>query len=202
MSDYVTLEELKHTMELSNLTYADQDLAVAITAASRGIDNYCDRQFFSGGTSEVRYFTPTHATYLPIDDLVSLGTVQSDYDNDGVFETTWAVGSDFLLEPQNAPAFGKPYNQLRLTYPRTSLRFPPYAGSIKITGQFGWATPPAEVKKATKIMAIRLERRAREATFGVVGIGFDNTAVRIPQVDPDLHFLLDPYVKGGGVMVA
>ncbi len=41
-----------------------------------------------------------------------------------------------------------------------------------------------------------------DAPFGVVGLGFDQAAVRIPTIDPDLRFLLDPYTKGGGVMVA
>jgi hypothetical protein len=200
--DYVSLAEIKNTLELANLTYADNDLRTAITAASRGIDDYCGRQFTSGGTAEVRYYTASHATYLPIDDLVSLGTMKTDYDGDGVYETTWTVNTDFLLEPQNAPAYSKPYDQIRILYPRSSLRFPPYAGGVQITGQFGWSEPPAAIKQATIILSERLLQRARSAPFGVVGIGFDNVAVRIPTVDPDVSFLLSPYLRGGGVMVA
>ena len=202
MTDYVALEEIKHTLELSNLTYADNDLSLAITAASRGIDDYCGRQFTSGGTAEVRYYTACHASYLEIDDLISMGTLQSDYNGDGTFETTWTVGTDYVLEPQNAPAYAKPYDKIRILYPRTSLRFPIYVGSVKVTGQFGWATVPAPIKQATTIMAERFLKRSRDAPFGVVGVGFDNIAVRISSVDPDVKFLLEPYVKGGGVMVA
>jgi hypothetical protein len=201
-NDYVQLEEIKHTLELSNLSYADEDLKLAITTASRGIDDYCGRQFFTGGTAEVRYYTASHAAYQPIDDLVSLGTLQTDYDGDGVYETTWTQGTDFLLEPQNASAYSKPYDTIRVLYPRTSLRLPMYAGAIKVTGQFGWAAAPAAVKQATIIMATRFLRRGRDAPFGVVGVGFDNAAVRIPSVDPDVRFMLEPYQRGGGVMVA
>ena len=71
-----------------------------------------------------------------------------------------------------------------------------------MTGVFGWSEVPAPVKQATTIMATRLLRRAREAPFGVVGLGLDNAPVRIAKIDPDVAFLLNPFVKGGGVLAA
>ncbi len=202
LADYVTLEEAKYTAGLTGLNYKDDDLREAITAASRSIDNYCGRTFYSGGTADVRYYTAYDSTtHLNIDDVVSVTALETDYDGDGVYETLWTQGTDFLLEPQNAPTLSQPYTSIRVLYPRTSLRLPKYAGAIRITGSFGWDSPPPEVKRATRILAIRLMKRG-DAPFGVVGVGFDNTSVRIPSVDPDLRFLLDPYAKGGGVMVA
>jgi hypothetical protein len=202
MADYVALEEIKNTLELSNLTYADNDIRLAITAASVGMDNHCDRQFSTGGTVEARVFTPYQPTLVEVDDLLSVTTVQSDYDGDGVYETTWAA-TDYILWPFNAPSRNRPYEEIRI-HPRPSftLRFSLFPGSVKVTGQFGWSAVPPGVKQATTIMAIRLLRRTRDATFGVVGTGFDGTSFRIPKVDPDLFFLVEDYVKGGGVMVA
>jgi hypothetical protein len=74
--------------------------------------------------------------------------------------------------------------------------------SVAVTGQFGWPAVPAQVIEATTILATRLLRRAREAPFGVVGLGIDGAAVRISRFDPDVGFLLDPLVKGSGVLAA
>lgn len=202
MTTYVSLEEFKNSAELTGTTYADADAKIALEAATLGIDNYCGRPFSTGGTADIRYYTATQAQYLDVDDLVSVVSLKTDYDGDGIYETTWASGTDYQLEPLNAPALSQPYNQIRVLYPRTSLRLPAYTSGVQITGQFGWSEPPATIKKATTIMAGRLLKRGRDAPFGVIGIGFDGNAVRVPMVDPDLHFLLDPYVKGGGVMVA
>lgn len=201
MSDYITLEEAKHSLELTGLSYKDEDLSEAISAASRCIDSYCGRTFTSGGTADVRYYTAQNPSYLEIDDVISVGTVQSDYNGDGTYETTWVQGTDYSLEPVNAAQLGIPYSQLKVLYPRTTLRLPYYTNGIKVTGQFGWSSTPPEIKRATRIIATRFMKRT-DAPFGVVGMGFDNTAVRIPAVDPDIRFLLDPWVKGGGVMVA
>ncbi len=200
MSDYITLSELKNSLELTNTSYADNELRMAIPAASRGVDEYCGRTFSTGGTADVRYFTPYDPRVVEVDDLISATTVESDYNGDGVYETTWAT-TDYVLEPANAPSLSKPYETLRV-YPLGNQRLTLWPNSVKITGQFGWGDPPAGVKQATMIMATRLVQRARQAPFGVVGVGFDNISVRIPSVDPDVRFLLEPYVKGGGIMVA
>ncbi len=200
MADYISMAELKNALELSNLTYADNEIRMAIPAASRGIDEYCGRTFSSGGTADVRYFTPYDPRMVEVDDLISATTVESDYNADGVYETTWAT-TDYVLEPVNAPSLSKPYETLRV-YPLGNQRLTLYPNSVKITGQFGWDTPPAGVKQATMIMAERLVQRSRSAPFGVVVSGFDQAAFRIPSVDPDIRFLLEPYIRGGGIMVA
>ncbi len=201
MSDYITLEEAKNTLELTGLAYKDEDLSEAISAASRGIDMYCGRQFFSGGTADVRYYTAYNPGYVEIDDVSAVTAFDTDYNADGIYETSWTVTTDYRLDPPNNAALGLPYTQIRVAYPGTSKRLPLFSNGVRVTGTFGWSSAPAEIKRATRIMAIRLMKRT-DAPFGVVGLGFDNVGVRIPTVDPDLKFLLDPYAKGGGVMVA
>lgn len=191
---YVTREEMKHTLELTGLTFADLDIDQAIAAASIGIDKYVDRSFGTSGGTEVRYFTPVRGGWIQIDDLVTCATFESDSDGDGVYETTWTEGTDFRLAPFNAAAKGEPYE--RVTVMRTATkRFYSYPGSVKITGTWGWPEIPAPVKQATQIIAERLMRRARDAPFGVVAVGIDAGGMQIPKLDPDMRFLLEEYMR-------
>jgi hypothetical protein len=205
LTDYISLAELKVNSELVGFSFADYDGQMAVSAASSGIEQYCGRNFsLTSSGSVARYYTPITARTLNIDDIVTStygATVQADIDADGVFETTWALNTDYLLEPLNAQADGWPYESIRV-HPRSSQRFPCWPRSIKVTGQFGWPAVPATVKEATMIMSVRLLKRAREAPFGVVGLGLDNSPVRIARIDPDVCFLLDNWVRGYKVLIA
>ncbi len=196
---------MKVNSELVGFSFADYSGQMAISAASSGIEQYCGRRFdLSSSGSVARYYSPIQARTLNIDDIVTTSygaTVQIDQDADGVFETTWVLNSDYLLEPLNAQADGWPYESIRV-HPRSAQRFPGWPRSIKVTGQFGWPAVPSTVKEATMIMSVRLLKRAREAPFGVVGLGLDNSPVRIARIDPDVCFLLDNWVRGYKVLIA
>jgi hypothetical protein len=199
-TDYVSLQELKNTAELVGFAFADYDAQMAINAAQRGIDEYTGRVFYSSSGTQQMFYEWTGDRCIETDDIVSLGTVEVDFNRDGVYETTWSQGTAFRLEPYNATFFGKPYEELGLLPQAVYYRPVLWPALIRITGTFGWPEVPAPVKEATTILAIRFLRRAREAPFGVVGLGVDNTAVRITKSDPDVAFLLDPFIKGQGVM--
>lgn len=201
MSNYVSLSELKNTAELIGFSFADYDATQAIAAAEAGIEEYCDRTFYASGTAVTRYYSPTELGYVDVDDLISAATVATDQDANATFEQVWTVNTDYVLWPYNAAADGKPYERLKVNT-TSALRFPRWERSVLVTGQFGWATTPAQVKEATTIMATRLLRRAREAPFGVVGLGIDNAPVRISRVDPDVAWLLDSLIRGQGVLAA
>jgi hypothetical protein len=202
MSDYISLLEFKNTAELIGFPFAEYDAQQAISAASAGINEYCGRSFTANttGATATRYYTPLDGTHVLIDDLISCSTLATDYDGDGVYEQVWGAG-DFVLEPLNAAADGKPYEEIRKRQ-YSSVWFSHARGSVKVTGVFGWPAVPAQVKEATTIMSMRFFRRAREAPFGVVGLGLDNSPVRIARVDPDVCFLLDNLVRGQGVLAA
>lgn len=197
MTDYLTSAELKATLELTGETFADDDIALAITSASRAIDNICNRRFWlDADSSQVRYYTARHGRLLEIDDLVVLTSLLTDQDGDGTFETTWVENSDFVLEPLNASADGEPSTAIRRRHlgsfylPRNVER------GVQVTGQFGWPSVPSEVTSATGILAARLVARSREAPFGVIGFGMDSAnAVQIARTDPDVMLLINPYIK-------
>lgn len=201
--DYITAEELKYTTEMTGFNFADGDIPRAISATSKAIEEYCGVASFST-IADTRYFTPTAPYYLNVDDLVSVSTFAVDNDGDGAFEISWSYPRDYVLEPLNAPAWGKPYDTVRVQW-TGSKRFPywPTHRSVQVIGTFGWPAVPDPVRQAALIMTSRLLRRAREAPFGVVGLGIDNVGVRINRtVDSDICFLLDPFISGGGIMVA
>jgi len=200
--NYISLTELKVTSELIGFSFADYDAEQAISAASRGIEEYTGRFFTAAGTTyATRYYTPSWGGYIGIDDITTVGTVTTDWDGDGVFETTWTANRDYLLEPFNAALDGKPYEEIRV-HPMSSLRLPCWPRSVAVTGTFGWPSVPPQVKEITTLMAARLIKRKREAPFGVAGIGIDGTPIRIARVDPELQWLIDPLKKGGGVLAA
>jgi hypothetical protein len=192
MNEYASVAEVKKTLELQGETFADADITRALTAASRGLDQLLDRRFWADtDATSVRYYTPVSCEWVEIDDLVTLTSVQTDGDGDGVFEDTWTQNTHFVVEPLNAAADSEPWTHLRVTA-RGSLGFPLNVRSVKVTGKFGWSSVPAGVNQATIILASKLVRRAREAPFGVVSIGLDS-AMRIARSDPDVMFLVGDY---------
>lgn len=202
-NEYATALELKATLSLSGETFADADITLALTAASRGIDNYCNRRFFlDGDASQERFYSPSHPRIVAIDDLVLLTQLDVDVDGDGTFEQAWTLNTHFVAEPLNAAAEGKPWTTF-CVHPRGARYFPTYQPrSVKVTGKFGWAAVPEPIKEATVVLASKLMRRAREAPFGVVTVGIDEgTAMRIARTDPDVAFLAGPYCRNLAVIV-
>ncbi len=203
-SIYATREELKQALSASGTTYLDDDLDDALNAASRAIDDVTDRRFFP--TTETRVYTadyphgrwayPSYAIQtLEIDDLNTLTTLKVDNDGDGVYETTWVNGTDFLLDPPNAPLIGYPYERVLLSRHGGQV-FPVWNDAIQIAGSFGFATCPPEVKQYTKIFAAQLMLRSRQAPFGILMAGVEIGAMtRLSRFDPDFDRLLGHLVK-------
>lgn len=194
--NYIELEQLKSSAEMTGTSFADQDLRLAISAASRAMDAATGRRFWlDTGTANVRYYTPKSGSFLAIDDLVALTTFKVDLSGDGVYEETWTNGTDFVLEPFNAPSEIPPRPWICARTRRYSARFFPchLEKSVEVTGQFGWLSVPDDVKAAVSMIAARTAKRIREAPFGVTGIGIDGIAVRIARTDPDVADVVRAY---------
>lgn len=190
MSDYLTSAVLKATLSLSAETYADSDIATAITSASRAIDDECGRRFWEDPADVTRYYERTDVDLVVIDDLATLTSVKIDPDGMGTFSQAWTQNTDFMFGPENAAADGVPWTAIYRLPTSGSYLFPAGRRRIQVIGKFGWPAVPAQVVEATGIYASRLLKRAREAPFSVAGMGFDGVAIRIPKVDPDIAILL------------
>lgn len=195
MPNYLTLEEVKESIDLSGTSYRDDDIERALDAAELVIENMCEDRFYQDGTAVARYFDPEDSATVKLSpSSATITSVKVDEDGDGVYETTLA-STDYVKYPYNAAADSKPWWELRI-HPNSSECFPTvYPQSVEVTAKFGWATTPEAVKQATLILATKLLKR-REAPFGIVAFNFDGgDAMRIARNDPDVMGLLGPYMR-------
>jgi len=199
-NEYASVAELKASLSLTGESFADPDIQLALTAASRAIDNATLRRFYPDvDVNQIRYYTPDVATEVQIDDVITLTAVAVDRSGDGTFSEAWTLNTDFVLEPLNAAADSQPYTTIRM-HPRSTRSMPGYPRSVRVTAKFGWATAPEAIKEATLMLASRLLKRVREAPFGIAGLGIDGVAVRVARDDPDVYALICPYKRAALLM--
>lgn len=187
-TNYVEREDLKRTLSLTGMSFADADIDLAVSAASRAVERYTGRRFYPDlDANQVRFYTAAGRQWVPVDDMITLTGLVLDWDQDNVYEQDWtALTAQWMLEPRNAVADGVPFTAIR---GRGSWEFPLGAGAVRVTGKFGWATAPVQVVEATGLVASRLLNRAR-SPVGLMGVGVDGEAARITNTDPDVDNLL------------
>ena len=193
---YTTLAVLKSAMRIPSAdTVDDAMLETAIEAASRQIDGYCERVFYSTAGA-TRVYKPTDSFVTEIDDLVSLTTLKTSSVGTG-FDITWA-STDYQLEPLNGVSGG-------LVTPATQIRaignylYPLFntnsvnAGeaTVQVTGTFGWSAVPTAIKQATILLAQRQFKRY-DSPLGVAGFG-EIGVVRVSRIDPDVAAIIAPF---------
>ena len=197
---YCSLADVKAAARITD-SIDDTLLELSIESASREIDSYTERVFYStGGTPVARVYIPQDIYLVETDDIISVTTVKSDSAGDGTFDITWTA-TDFQLEPLNGRAGG-------IDTPATRIRaigdylWPVYEprnvnsnqASVQVTGVFGFATVPTAVRQATILSALRQYKRYESPT-GVLGFS-DIGAVRVgTKLDPDVERLIQPYRK-------
>lgn len=192
---YATLAQVKAALRITD-TVDDALLETSIESASREIDGYCQRVFYS--TTATRVYNPVDTFLTLTDDIISVSTLKTS--TDGInYNQTWSA-SDYQLEPLNGVAGGleQPYTQVRAIgsylFPIWSVTgtFSNKAG-VQITGSFGWSSVPTAIKQATILLAMRQFKRY-DSPLGVAGFG-DLGVVRVGRVDPDVESLLMPFKK-------
>lgn len=187
---YITLNLLKSSLSIED-NIDDEFLELAIESGSRQIDQACERQFFQA--SETRIYAPRDSFVTEIDDLVTLTTLKTSSDADGVFDIEWDP-KDYQLEPLNGIVGGipSPTTQIRVT---DEYLFVTDGGeaTVEVTGTFGWPEIPVQIQQATLILASRLFER-RNSPLGVAGFG-DLGAVRVSKIDADIDNLIGPFKK-------
>jgi len=193
---YITLKELKGHLASSGLPTEftpeeEKQMEIAIEACCRFVDDHHDTNFY--GETGTKYYTSSQPDLLWIDDLVSLTTLKTDEDGDGVYENNW-TSSDYWLEPRNAQVFTepRPYRQIRIN-PNGDYSFPTAIRyGVEIAGDWGYSSSaPKVIKEAVLLMSNRIYRR-KDAIFGVSGTaGLGVTVVKAKiQEDSDIIKLL------------
>ena len=196
-SGYCTLAQVKAALRISDAT-DDTLIEGSVEAASRLIDGYCMRNFYSVGTA-TRLFTAPDPLYCPIDDIAGTAiTIQTSTQANGTFDVTFAT-TDYQLEPLNANLDGIPwaFDRIRAVgdyaFPMVSANFGEQA-LVKVTAVFGWPAVPAAIAQATILQASRHFKRY-DSPLGVAGFG-DFGVVRVSRfLDADVQMLVEPYRK-------
>lgn len=187
---YCTLQQLKDSLRITD-NVDDTMLELAIETASRQIDDYCERVFYT--TSGTRYYAPRDNYVCETDDIVSITTLKSSSAANGVYDITWAT-TDYQTEPLNGIAGGiaSPITHLRAV---DDYLFPLQSGetTVQVVGVFGWSAVPTAIKYATLLLSSRLFKRM-DSPLGVAGIG-DLGVIRVSRIDPDIDALIAPFKK-------
>lgn len=192
---YLTSDELKAFIRVTD-TVDDVEVASAIEAASRAVDDHCsegrtppDRQFGQVAAPEARRYTarPRGCRWVvDIDDLMDAAGL------------TVAVPAGAItlydLTPVNAAVKGRPWTQL-VVNPDSTVQPTGEAYEVTVTARWGWSAVPVTVKNATKLQASRFLAR-RDSPYGVAGSPDQGSELRLlARVDPDVAVMLRPYVR-------
>jgi hypothetical protein len=194
---YCSAEELKSRLSITD-DQDDFEIQLAIQAAARSIEAHTGRYFWQA--PGVRTYVPESIWNVHTDDFVSVTSLATDNDGDGVFETTWTQGTDFQPgvghRAYNTTARGEPwpYTQIHALGSKWYPYLWPWTHQdrIQLTAVFGWPVVPPAIRMAALVIAGDLFK-LREAPFGVMG-GGDLGAVRVGQSSTAVD-LLRPYIS-------
>ena len=200
VNGYTTLAELKSYIGLSG-SGQDTNLENAINGASRQIDAITGR-FFYQTSSESKFFTPDNVLFLQVPDISTPSglVVQLDTTDDGSYDTTLTINTDFYLKPIDAgnQVDGEefaPITEIAILDTRSSERFDPtIVKNVKITAQFGYSAVPKSIKQATLIQGLRLFKR-KDAPFNILGNEQTGQIELFNKFDPDAREHIKGYIK-------
>lgn len=187
VNGYATVAQVKAASAsvAAHGTANDAVLERCIEAASRGVDQYCQRRFYTDGTAEVRVYAPTRWDYLDVDDIASgTFTLKTASNLDRTYDTTWAT-TDYQAEPLNST----PITRLRAVGDYRFTPSPRGIATVQITGSFGYGTAvPTEVVDATILLSLRRFARLQSPT-GVQSGEFGPVYIS-RKTDPDVAAVL------------
>jgi len=199
---YTTLNDFKaYLFPSANYgTAEDAQMEAAIEVASRTIDAFTDRRFYSDSIVSARVYYADTPIRCNVDDFSTTTglIIATDTGDNGTYDQTWAT-TEYILEPANGIVggiSGQPYNTIIATIPKMF----PITGRrprIQITAKWGWAAVPDSIAQACLIQAARIYRRAQTPEGFAAGEAFG--AIRVStRLDPDVQMLIAPYRRAGG----
>lgn len=177
------------------------ELDNAINEASRQVDAYCGRRFFLDGSSSARTYWTNDTRVLIFDDATTVTSIKLSTGDNGTYDYTYTVGTDYTLEPLNGRGSGLeglPYWRARFT--TAVLPTNTSTPCAQVTATWGWAAIPEPVRQACLILASEAFKLA-EAPFGVAGFG-EMGVVRVGKMSPKAADMLRPYRTGDSILGA
>lgn len=192
--DYCTVADAKAYVKVED-TDDDAQFALAVTAASRAIDDETERQFGqTAGAEARRYDARWHKKrgrwMVDVDDIQD------------VTGLTVAVSAGpvtpFDLLPANAALIGKPYERLLIKPESANQPTGLEEAEVTVTAKYGWTAVPPTIKLATLMQISRWHAR-RDAPFGVAGSPDQGSEIRLlARLDPDVKVMVRGYLRWWG----
>lgn len=177
----------------------DPLLDAAVEAASSWVDDWCGQAFTVASTATARTFQSGgyRTLHLPTPSRIASTSglvVKTDDDQDGVYETTWTITTDFVLGPTDGyvGSTARPWRTIQAVGARTFPCSTYGRQLVEVTARWGWTATPEPVVMATRILAAQLWKQ-KDAPFGVAGFG-DLGLIRIRE-NPTVASLLAPFVE-------
>lgn len=203
-TQYADKTELKAYIGLSG-SGQDDNIDNALDGASRQIDKITGRRFYQDSSAQVKTYTPNNEFILDVDDISTTTglIVKLDDNDDGTFETTLTINTDFIVEPVNpdiikitgGTTYLAPFTQIRILNTRSSERFDPsIVNNVQVTAKFGYSFIPEPIKQATLIQGLRLFKR-KDAPFNILGNEQTGQIELFNKFDPDARELIKGYIK-------
>lgn len=185
--DYTDLTTLKTYARVTG-SADDAVLTLAITAASRAIDLFTNRQFGLVAEAEERSYTGQWDRRLcrwvvSIDDVMSPATT-------GMTVSVSGEAVEYTLRPVNAVQKGQPYTSLTV---ESGLTGEP--DEVTVSARWGWTSVPDPVEQACLLQATRIFSR-RSSPYGIAGSPDLGSELRLlSKVDADVSVILQPFVR-------
>lgn len=212
MADYCTVADIRVQIEKTTTT-SDTILAAMITAASRAIDNYCNRpDGFEAAAASARVFAGSGGTVQWIDECAAITLVAvKDSVTDSSY-TAWAA-SDWIAgrgDPVHSPDFNRlPYQWIMIDPSGnynvfTSGRYTALRGfrpdtdaparsvpTVQVTAQWGYALMvPEPIQQACIIQVSRWLKRGQSGWSDAIAVADTGQLIYKAKLDADVKLLL------------
>jgi hypothetical protein len=189
---YITLAALKNYLKIDD-SVEDTLLEQIIESASRSIDKIANRRFYLDATATARTYRPIGNLRVITDDIGSTtGLIfKTDPNATGTYQTTFTLNTDYIVEPTNAIAKGRPINYLTIVG-STAMSLPVnYWPQVEVTAKWGWPTVPDDIEQATYILSADLYKR-KDSIGGVLGLS-ELGAIRMSPLGRDIAAMVRAY---------
>ena len=162
MPRYVTTAQYKTWARNSKPTDDDQSISDALEAAEVSLDNACGRKFVVAGAATARLYRPSGTDILFIHDATTVTAIS--------VTGSALAATGYELQPLNnlSPSGESvPYHRVRRlsSYWWTAND----AGTISVTGTWGWLAIPFQIKEACKVLT-KAHLDGRDITSGIVAV--------------------------------
>jgi hypothetical protein len=192
VNGYITLAGLKNYLKIDD-SVEDTLLEQIIESASRSIDRIANRRFYLDGTATARTYRPVGNMRVIIDDIGTTSglILKTDPNSSGVYQTTFTLNQDYIVEPTNALAKGRPINYLTIVG-GTAMSLPVnYWPQVEVTARWGWPSVPDDIEQATYILSADLYKR-KDSIGGVLGLS-ELGAIRMSPLGRDITSMVRAY---------